>query len=315
MASDSDYFAYTVNTGNNTITDKASGAAGTWAIHTSDNTTLNTTLGDANGNESFSAGASPVTTGGYKYEGLATVGGISGFYASKSGVTYFLTKNSTPITAGTPISLTPDTHGLGGADYTFCFMPGTLIATPQGERAVETLAIGDLVTTVEGTARPIRWIGRQAVSTLFADPLTKLPVRIKAGALAEGVPSRDLLVSPGHALLIDGVLVQAGALVNGTTIHRDDSVPANFTYYHIETADHAIILAENTPAETFVDNATRATFDNAAEYDALFADSPAMAELDLPRAMSSRQVPMAIRQRIAARAAALSNAESSQHAA
>jgi hypothetical protein len=87
---------------------------------------------------------------------------------------------------------------------------------------------------------------------------------------------------------------------------RDDDVPANFIYYHIETADHSIILAENTPVETFVDNVTRGSFDNAAEYEAIFADAPAMAELELPRAMSHRQVPMAVRQRIAARAAEMS---------
>ena len=108
-------------------------------------------------------------------------------------------------------------------------MPGTLVATPDGERAIETLAIGDLVLTNEGRAMPVRWVGRQTVSTRFADPLRVLPIRVAAGALAENLPVRDLLVSPDHALLVDGILVQAGALVNGTTIRRETQVPVVFT--------------------------------------------------------------------------------------
>ncbi|MCO6414766.1 Hint domain-containing protein [Siccirubricoccus sp. KC 17139] len=268
------------------------------------------TLGDNSAKaESFLASQLPGGGVAVTYRGLAVVDGVSGFYASMgtspSTKYYFFTKSEAVIGSGAAVTLTPDTLGAGGADYTFCFMPGTRIATPAGERVVESLSIGDLVTTAGGETRAIRWIGRQTVSALFAGRADKLPVRIKAGALAEGVPSRDLCLSPGHALLIDGVLVQAGALVNGTTILREEEVPATFTYYHIETADHAVILAENTPAETFLDADTRATFDNAAEYEAMFAGSPEMPALDLPRAMSHRQVPVAIRQRIAARAAAL----------
>jgi hypothetical protein len=299
MASDSGYNVITITGG-------VTGAlqSGTFNIGTGG--ASNFTLGDAAGVETFFAGAG-VLTSGWSYLGLATTAGTSGFYASKSGVTYYFTKQT--IAPGASVTLTADTVGAGGADFTFCFMPGTLIRTPAGEAAVESLAIGDLVLTATGETRPIRWIGRQTVSAIFADPITKLPVRIKAGALAENVPSRDLLVSPGHALLIDGALIQAGALVNGSSIIRDDDVPATFTYHHIETADHSIILAENTPAETFVDNATRASFDNAAEYEARFADTPAVAELDLPRALSHRQVPMAVRQRLAARAAEIFGAE------
>jgi hypothetical protein len=299
MATDSGYDVITVTGGQ-------TGAlqAGLYTIST--NGTDHFTLGDGAAAETFRAHSTSLPST-YTYLGLASTVGTTGFYASKSGVTYYFTKQA--INPGAAISLTPDTLGAGGADYTFCFMPGTLIRTLAGETAVESLAMGDLMLTITGETRPIRWIGRQTVSAVFADPITKLPVRIKAGALADSVPSRDLLVSPGHALLIDGVLIQAGALVNGSSITRDDDLPASFTYYHIETADHSIILAENTPAETFVDNVTRASFDNALEYVAMFADAPAVEELDLPRALSHRQVPMAVRQRIAARAAAMFGAE------
>ena len=187
-----------------------------------------------------------------------------------------------------------------------CFYPGTLIATPDGATPVERLAAGDLVLTADGRAIPVRWIGRQTVSTRFADPLKTLPIRIRAGALGENLPARDLLLSPAHALLLGGVLVQAGALVNGTTIARETAVPEVFTYWHVETAEHSLILAEGVPAETFVDNVDRAAFDNWDEYLALAGGAAVpVPEMELPRARSHRQVPAAVRALVAARAEAL----------
>ena len=48
---------------------------------------------------------------------------------------------------------------------------------------------------------------------------------------------------------------------------RETNVPKVFTYYHVEIDDHSLIMAENTPAETFVDN-DRLNFDNWAEHEA-----------------------------------------------
>jgi hypothetical protein len=182
-----------------------------------------------------------------------------------------------------------------------CFMPGTMIATPAGEKAVEDLKIGDLVTTTSGKATAVLWIGRQSVAPAFADEL-RLPVRVRAGAIAEAVPSRDLLLSPDHALMIDGALIHAGALVNGTSIVRERNVPMLFTYFHIETEDHALILAENTPAETFIDNVGRMLFDNWGEYSSLYPEERTIAEMPWPRAKAYRQVPPALRQALAERA-------------
>lgn len=185
---------------------------------------------------------------------------------------------------------------------TICFMPGTMVATPSGAVAVEDLKVGDLVLTHDGRAMPVNWLGRQTVSTIFADKQRVLPIRFKAGALAAHVPSRDLLVSPDHALLVDGNLIQAGALVNGTSIVREHNVPTVFTYYHVEVDDHSLILAENTPAETFVDNIDRMGFDNWAEYEALYPEGKSITELPYPRAKAYRQVPVATRVKLAARA-------------
>lgn len=186
-----------------------------------------------------------------------------------------------------------------------CFMPGTMIRTPRGEVAVETLEPDDLVMTVDGRAVRVNWIGRQTVSTIFADKLRILPIRIKAGALVENVPSRDLLISPDHAVLVEGALVQAAALVNGTSIVREQDVPTIFTYYHVEVDDHSLILAENTPAETFVDNVERLNFDNWAEYQALYPEGKPITELPYPRAKSHRQVSVSTRVMLAARAQAI----------
>jgi hypothetical protein len=184
-------------------------------------------------------------------------------------------------------------------------MPGTAIATPDGPRPVETIRVGDLVETHLGVPAPVRWMGRQTVSTLFGDAQRVLPIRIRAGALGPDLPSRDLLVSPQHAVLVGAVLVQAGALVNGSTIVRETDVPERFTYFHVELADHSLILAEGLPAETFIDHVDRLAFDNWAEHLALYPAGHEVAELPYPRAQSARQVPGAVKRLVASRAIAL----------
>ncbi|MCB4771250.1 Hint domain-containing protein [Ancylobacter sp. Lp-2] len=188
-----------------------------------------------------------------------------------------------------------------------CFLAGTRIATPDGERLVEDLVIGDLVSVASGETRPVRWIGRQTMHRHFGEPDRVWPIRISAGALDHNLPRSDLFVSPDHALMIDGVLVQAGALVNGTSVTRHRPSEVRFTYYHIELEDHALVLAEGVAAETFVDNVTRRRFDNYAEFEALYGEPrQAIAEMDMPRVKSARQLPASIRERIERRGAELS---------
>ena len=207
--------------------------------------------------------------------------------------------DNSALTFGSTVSYTE-------GNFVFCFLAGTMIATPAGETAIEDLAIGDLVLTADGHAAPVRWVGVQTVVSLFADRLRTFPVRITAGALGPDLPVRDLLVSPDHALFLDGVLVQAGALVNGTTILRETAMPERFTYFHVELDDHALILAERVPAETFLDTVTRRRFDNWADYEARYGDpGPVLTELPAPRVKSARQLPQALRERIDARVAAL----------
>jgi hypothetical protein len=186
-----------------------------------------------------------------------------------------------------------------------CFCAGTRIATPDGAVAVEELAIGDLVITQDGRTQPVVWIGRRRIASRFAERLRVWPVRVTAGALAENVPSRDLRLSPDHALYLEGVLVHAGALVNGSTILRETEPEEIFTYFHVELADHAVISAEGAPVESFVDNQDRLAFDNWSEHEALFPGGRAIDEMPYPRAKSYRQVPQAVRALIERRAQAL----------
>ena len=86
-------------------------------------------------------------------------------------------------------------------------------------------------------------------------------------------------------------------------------MPATFVYYHLELEDHALILAENAPAETFVDNVDRMGFDNWAEHEALYPDGNPIPEMPWPRAKARRQVPMNIRVALDARAERLGVAE------
>lgn len=194
------------------------------------------------------------------------------------------------------VSATPS-----GLVITLCFYPGTALASPEGEIKVEDIRAGDMLTTKNG-AMPVRWIGQSHIHTRFADPLRALPIRIRAGALGNNLPVRDLLLSPDHAIHMDGILVQAGALVNGTSIVREHDVPEQFTYYHVELASHELLLAEGVEAESFVDNVARMHFQN---WDERNATAEPIVEMALPRAKSARQVPASIRRRLGGTAAAV----------
>ncbi len=188
-----------------------------------------------------------------------------------------------------------------------CYLEGTRIAVSSTDAAlVETLKAGELVLTDDGRQVPVLWVGYQTVSRAFADPLRAYPIRIKAGALGDTLPERDLLVSACHAILVDGVLVQAGALINGVSIVRETALPASFVYYHVELDDHSLILAEGVATETFIDNASRMSFDNWNEHETLFPEGREMTEMVYPRVTSARQLPASIRRRLEDRAGAIS---------
>ena len=133
-----------------------------------------------------------------------------------------------------------------------CFATGTLIETDTGPVPIETLAVGDLVRTMNNGLQPIRWIGKRRISGL-AD---MAPILFRAGALGN---YRDLRVSPQHRMLVSDwrseiyfaetqVFVAAKHLTNDSTIRR---VPCDeITYVHMSFDQHEVIFAEGVPSES-----------------------------------------------------------------
>jgi T5SS/PEP-CTERM-associated repeat protein len=193
-------------------------------------------------------------------------------------------------------------NGSGGITVAPCFMAGTRISTERGEVAVEDLREGDRVQVVriagatpppnlgplrgpspqgEGeyihvrdspspcgrgagggvSAQPIIWIGHRTIDCArHPDPRKVWPVRIAAGAFGPNRPCRDLFLSPDHAVHLASVLIPIKHLINRTTIAQmpRDTV----TYYHIELPEHSVLLAENLPAESYLDIGDRSQFAN-----------------------------------------------------
>lgn len=182
-----------------------------------------------------------------------------------------------------------------------CYAAGTRIATPGGDVAVEALEIGDLVRTLHAGDQPVKWIGRRSYDgRLIRGNKAALPICIKAGAIADGVPVRDLWVSPGHAILIDDMLIHASRLINGVSVLQAQVVDT-VTYYHIELDTHEIVIAENCPAETFMDEHFRRQFHNADEYRRLYPGEMAPGIMCRKRLDGGFQL-RAIQRRLAARA-------------
>lgn len=160
-----------------------------------------------------------------------------------------------------------------------CMLAGTAIFTPAGERMIESLAIGDEVCTRFGGVQRIKWIGEQHYGRRFiAGNKDKIPVKIAAGALGNNMPVRDLYVSPGHSVFLDGILLVAKDLVNGVSITQG-WVPEVVSYYNIELEAHDCVLAEGAWCETYADCAgMRAAFHNARDFFSRYPGQTAPAE-------------------------------------
>jgi hypothetical protein len=151
-----------------------------------------------------------------------------------------------------------------GTDITApCFVRGTRIATAKGNVPVEHLQIGDLIKTSTRGMQPIRWIGTRSYDGRFiAGNHSALPIRIRRHAFGFNIPSRDLYLSPDHAVCEGGVLVHASRFLNDVSVTQLHSVE-HIDYFHIELDYHAVIFAENTPVESFLDVGCRNRFSNA----------------------------------------------------
>jgi hypothetical protein len=152
--------------------------------------------------------------------------------------------------------------------FVVCFAEGTRIVTPSGEDAVENLRAGDMVLAMRGGQagfEPLRWVGFMdvAVPRNAAMAAKTAPILIKAGAIAPGMPARDLRVSPDHAMEVDGHLIPAKHLVNGSSIIQEVWC-RRVRYFHLELEAHGLLLSEGTWSESYLDDGNRHAFNNAA---------------------------------------------------
>ena len=201
---------------------------------------------------------------------LANGEGYAHFANSASDPTAHDLMSGLGLTSGTQVDISAMDLAVlrdAGAPVTtdlalLCFCAGTRIATPRGEVPVEQLAVGDTVLTLTGNAVPIVWIGTGSVRVVPGRRSAATPVVVRKGALADNVPCRDLRLTKGHSLYLDGVLIPVEYLVNHRSILWDDRA-REVSIYHIELATHDVLLANGAPAESYRDDGNRWLFRNA----------------------------------------------------
>lgn len=144
-----------------------------------------------------------------------------------------------------------------------CFLAGTRLLTRSGYRAVEELQVGDEVQTLNQGWQAIRWLGHRTEAQLANGKfhVKSQPIRIAAHAFGPDLPSRDLWVSPDHAVFFRNHLIPAKSLVNGENVVRDAGLES-VTYYHVLLDQHAVIFSEGLPTESYVPQENLDSFDN-----------------------------------------------------
>lgn len=156
------------------------------------------------------------------------------------------------------------TSGIGKFVSPVCFLRGTMIQTPTGEVAVEDLVAGDVVIGKSGE-RTVKWVGFRKTFTkqIPAERRAEhMPIRIVRDAIAENVPSKDIVVSPGHHLYVEGKLVRARDLINGKTIYQETH-HVSYEYFHVELDQFDVISAHGIMSESWADGGNRDYFQNA----------------------------------------------------
>lgn len=147
-----------------------------------------------------------------------------------------------------------DSYGYDDA-FIPCFASGAMIATPDGDRLIEDLAVGDAVLTADAGPQPILWIGATVLDFNDERHADKRPIEFKPGSLGPALPAATLVVSPQHRfVMVDQTGAEVLAPATGLTDRRFVRVKQGakgVTYHHIVLAQHAVIFANGVPTESF----------------------------------------------------------------
>jgi len=201
-------------------------------IHGFDHTGLIDLLNLSANAAQWSANVLTVKSGGIPVAYLDLVGSFTGAH-------FFVGPDS-----GSGTNITTD---LGAP----CFAAGTRIGTERGDVRVEDLRVRDRVVLACGAGEDIMAIHKRSIDCRRHPRTQRVwPVRIAAHAFGRDRPHRDLLLSPDHAVYVDGVLIPAKHLINGTTIVQQPR--DTIDYFHIELRCHAVLLAEGLEVESYL---------------------------------------------------------------
>ena len=154
-----------------------------------------------------------------------------------------------------------------------CFLKGTKISTPSGDRLVQDLQIGDKVQTLAGR-KTIKWIGYNKFTKekgrAWHDNV--MPIRVARFAIDDRTPDRDLYLSPLHCIFFNEALIPVMYLINEASIAQ--GTPSDMSaieYYHIDLDAHEVIYAEGALVESFFDDGSnRENFSNFVQYERLY---------------------------------------------
>ncbi|MEI4474203.1 Hint domain-containing protein [Frigidibacter sp. MR17.24] len=214
---------------------------------------------------------------------------------SVDGQIFFLLPEGLPTGAG--VNLTFDIDPAVGTElpnFVPCFVAGTMILTPRGDRAVETLRPGDEVLDIDGRVRRVTWTGRRTiVFDHFASATAQdlHPVVIPAHCFGRDLPRCELRLSPQHRVMVDWpevellygaeqMLAPVGSLA-GDRIWIDRQC-GEVTYCHFMCDGHAVVIANGLPAESLLPGPQLRSGMSPAAWAEIRQIFPELAEGDMP---------------------------------
>ncbi|KXV62618.1 hypothetical protein AD949_10170 [Acetobacter orleanensis] len=172
------------------------------------------------------------------------------------------------VPSTTKIVEDPSNHGwlIEDGNFTACFLSGSMIRTPNGDVAIENISLGTQISVFDWknnreVTRSVVWVAKAHTTARSSVPVDEAgyPVRVLKNAISDGVPYKDMLITPEHCLFFEERFVPVRMLVNGRSIFYDTSI-TSYDYYHVETEEHSVITADGMLTESYLDTGNRSSF-------------------------------------------------------